>query len=165
MVRLLLSIKADMENVTALEPPDDFDYYFEVQCKHCNEIHDKLVKLNRHDEFELPGSKGNTANFVWTCKCRHASSAKFVKEYPIHPYTAEDAQFDFGPLLQIECRGLEFTGFEPGHGKGLWKCKGMKGTVFPEVDMEEDEWTDYDEKAALPVGVSNFESMWSRAKA
>jgi hypothetical protein len=62
----------------------------------------------------------------------------------------------------------------------MWKCKGMKGTVFPDVDLGEPEWTDYDEKvsaqyifqlpgfhillqAALPVGISEFKSQWTRA--
>ena len=65
----------------------------------------------------------------------------------------------------------------------MWKCVGAEsGTVFPDVDLEEGEWVDYDEKvttflsmmyaivfnahdvqAALPVGVSNIESKWARA--
>ncbi|KAJ7932487.1 hypothetical protein B0H13DRAFT_1955668, partial [Mycena leptocephala] len=158
--RLLLSIKAELENVTSLEPPADFDFFFKVSyTPHCHETHPKLVSLNRLETYELSGSKGNTANFVWRCgECKRESSAKFEDAYPIQPYTAENGQF--GPLLQIECRGLEFIDFEP---KGMWKCKGMKGTVFPEVDLGEPEWTDYDEKAALPVGISEFKSQWTRA--
>jgi hypothetical protein len=56
------------------------------------------------------------------------------------------------------------------------------GTQFPEVDLIEGEWVDYDEKvgriafvlyfqnsmlflaqAALPVGISEMESKWARA--
>ncbi|KAJ7092635.1 hypothetical protein C8R44DRAFT_816182 [Mycena epipterygia] len=159
MVRLLLSIKAELENVTDLEPSDDFDYHFTVKCNSCHEIHPKVVSLNRNESFELPGSKGNTANFVWRCgMCKRESSAKFEDSYPVKPYNAENAQF--GPLLQIECRGLEFVDFDP---RGVWKCKGMKGTVFSEVDLEDGEWNDYDEKAALPVGVSDFGSRWTKA--
>ncbi|KAJ6519732.1 hypothetical protein C8R45DRAFT_952518 [Mycena sanguinolenta] len=157
MVRLLLSIKAELENVTSLEPADDFEYFFKVTCNSCHETHPKFVSLNRQDSYELSGSKGNTANFVWRCgQCKRESSAKF--EGAVQAYTAENAQF--GPLLVIECRGLEFIDFEP---RGLWKCKGMKGTVFPDVDLESGEWTDYDEKAALPVGVSEFGCQWTRA--
>ena len=66
--------------------------------------------------------------------------------------------------------------------QGEWKCKGAEsGTVFNEVDLDEGEWVDYDEKvtadmlhlisitdnrisqAALPVGVSDIESRWTRA--
>lgn len=55
----------------------------------------------------------------------------------------------------------------------------MKGTLFSEVDLEDGEWNDYDEKVrniafhrgvfteetqtALPVGVSDFGSRWTKA--
>ncbi|KAJ7293491.1 hypothetical protein C8J57DRAFT_1269168 [Mycena rebaudengoi] len=159
MVRLLLSIKAELENVTSLEPQEDFDFFFKVKCNSCHETHPKDVSLNRKEERELSGSKGNTANFVWRCgSCKRESSAKFDASYALQAYKAENAQF--APLLQIECRGLEFVGFDP---RGIWKCIGTKGTVFPDVDLEEGEWNDYDEKAALPVGVSDFESRWTKA--
>jgi len=63
--------------------------------------------------------------------------------------------------LTIECRGLEFVGFDP---MGTWKCVGIEsGTRFLEVELSEGEWVDYDEKAALPVGISGIESKWARA--
>lgn len=62
--------------------------------------------------------------------------------------------------MVIECRGLEFTGFDPrvscssipslgmsAHPfQGIWKCVGTKGTVFSEAELVEGEWNDYDEK-------------------
>ncbi|KAF9462148.1 hypothetical protein BDZ94DRAFT_1166323, partial [Collybia nuda] len=154
--RLQLSIKADLENITSLVPVDDFEYFFQVKCNSCNEIHPKLVSLNRQEERKLSGSKGSSANFVWRCSmCKRESSAKF--ETIITPYIAENEQY--GPLLVLECRGLEFIGFNP---KGVWKCIGTTGRVFPEVDLMGGEWNDYDESAALPVGISEFGSRWSR---
>jgi Eukaryotic protein of unknown function (DUF866) len=66
--------------------------------------------------------------------------------------------------------------------QGIWKCIGVdSGTQFPEVDLDEGEWVDYDEKvavpftapfrnpltlfvqAALPVGISEIKSHWARA--
>jgi len=88
--------------------------------------------------------------------CRRESSAKFEAASP-QPYSAENEQF--APLVVLECRGLEFTGFDP---SGPWKCQGLTTTKF-DVDLEGGEWVDYDEKAALPVGVSGIESMWARA--
>ncbi|KAJ7492707.1 hypothetical protein FB451DRAFT_1336557 [Mycena latifolia] len=163
MVRLLLSIKAELENVTALEPTEDFDFSFKVKCNSCHEDHPKFVVLNRRETFDLSGSKGNTANFVWRCGyCKRESSAKFEDSYTLQPYNAENGQF--GPLLQIECRGEAYLSIDLSKLiRGMWKCKGMKGTVFSEVDLEDGEWTDYDEKAALSVGVLEFKSQWTRA--
>ncbi|KIK70892.1 hypothetical protein GYMLUDRAFT_210499 [Collybiopsis luxurians FD-317 M1] len=158
---LLLSIKAELENVSELSPTDnDFEYFFQVKCTSCNEIHPKYVSMNRQEEFEVAGGKGAKAHFVWRCGlCKRESSAKFDLTSPPQPYNAENGQF--APFVKLECRGLEFINFDP---RGIWKCVGTKGTVFPEVDLsEENQWSDYDENAALPVGVSDFGSKWSRA--
>jgi len=159
MVRLQLSIKAELENVTDLQPANnDFEFFFKVKCNSCNETHPKFVSLNRVEQREVANGKGSTAHFVWRCGlCKRESSAKF-ESTPTTPYNAENAQFQ--PLLVIECRGLEFTDFDP---RGIWKCIGVKGSPFPEVDLTEKEWNDYDEKAALPVGISDFGSRWDRA--
>ncbi|KIM26063.1 hypothetical protein M408DRAFT_199463 [Serendipita vermifera MAFF 305830] len=162
MVKLQLSIKADLENVTDLMVPgDDFDWFFKVKCNSCNEEHPKLVTVNRTQERPLTAGKGTNAHFVWRCtNCRRESSAKFETASPFTPYVA-DSSGQFAPILVIECRGLEFIGFDP---QGTWKCKGTdSGTVFDEVDFEEGEWTDYDEKASLPVSIMAIESKWTRA--
>ncbi|KAF9496112.1 DUF866-domain-containing protein [Pleurotus eryngii] len=159
MVRLLLSIKAELENVTNLVPASDsFEYFFQVKCNSCHEVHPRFVSLNREEERDVSGGKGATAHFVWRCgMCKRESSAKFEATKPL-PYADENGQF--ASLLTLECRGLEFVGFDP---RGIWQCEGLTGAKFPEVDLENGEWVDYDEKAALPVGVSGLESQWSRA--
>ncbi|KAI0830589.1 DUF866-domain-containing protein [Trametes gibbosa] len=162
MVRLLLSIKAELENVTDLVPAtDDFEYFFKVKCTSCNEEHPKLVSVNRLEEREVTTGKGSAAHFVWKCGlCKRESSAKFEPGEKPKPYSA-DANGQFAPFLTIDCRGLEFIDFDP---RGNWKCVGAEsGTVFSEVDLEEGEWVDYDEKAAQPVGVSNVQNQWARA--
>ncbi|KAI0961888.1 hypothetical protein AcV7_000871 [Taiwanofungus camphoratus] len=136
MVRLLLSIKAELENVTDLVPAtDSYEYFFQVKCTSCNEVHPKFVSLNRLEEREVSTGKGNTAHFVWRCGlCKRESSAKFDSGSITQPYSA-DANGQFAPLLTIDCRGLEFVGFDP---RGTWKCVGIgSGTVFDEVDLEE----------------------------
>ncbi|KAL6310089.1 DUF866-domain-containing protein [Sparassis latifolia] len=162
MVHLTLSIKADLENVTDLVPASDaFEYFFQVKCTSCNEVHPKFVSVNRQEERELSSGKRNKAHFVWRCGlCKRESSAKFEPGAVPQSYSA-DVNGQFAPLITLDCRGLEFVGFDP---RGIWKCVGIKsGTVFNEVDLDEGEWVDYDERAALPVGVSNIESTWNRA--
>ena len=60
----------------------------------------------------------DTANFVWKCgSCKRESSAKFDridKKTIIKPYElAESEAQKFALLAAIDCRGLEFIGFEP----------------------------------------------------
>ncbi|KIL00248.1 hypothetical protein PAXRUDRAFT_821863 [Paxillus rubicundulus Ve08.2h10] len=162
MVRLKLEIKAELSNVTDLKPAsDDFEYFFKVCCTSCRETHPKLVSLNRLKERPVSGGKHKTAHLIWRCSnCKHENTAKFDTSIPTRPYTADHSE-SFSEVLVIECRGLEFTGFDP---RGTWSCKGTETkTTFPNVEFEEGEWIDYDEKAALPVQVSFLESRWSRA--
>ncbi|KAG7450609.1 uncharacterized protein BT62DRAFT_525096 [Guyanagaster necrorhizus] len=46
---------------------DNFEYFFQVKCNSCNEVHPKLVSVNRKEKREMLGGKGATANFVWRC--------------------------------------------------------------------------------------------------
>ncbi|CAE6525119.1 unnamed protein product [Rhizoctonia solani] len=162
MVRLLLKFKADLENVTDLKPADEnFNWFFEVKCTSCNEVHPKYVSMTRTEEMAVSGGKGSTANFVWRCGlCKRESSAKFEVANPVQPYTIESSG-QFAPLVTIDCRGLEFINFDP---RGTWTCKGEgSSTIFDEVLLDEREWTDYDEKAKRSVGVMDIESQWVRA--
>ncbi|KAG1784047.1 DUF866-domain-containing protein [Suillus placidus] len=160
MVFLKLEIKAELENVTDLAPTsgDDFQYFFKVVCNSCHEEHPKYVTLKRSETRNISNSRGS-AHLVWRCgNCKKESSASFVAE-PAKPYSAE-SNGQFSTLLKMECRGLEFTGFAP---KGQWTCKGETGTKFSDVDLEDDDWVDYDEKAKVDVRISNIESQWTRA--
>lgn len=50
------------------------------------------------------------------------------------------------------------VGFLQVYLQGIWRCVGLEsGTVFPEVDLSDGEWVDYDEKVcitALPYALS-----------
>lgn len=163
MVRLLLSIKAELENVTNLVPEsDDYEYFFGVKCTSCYETHPNIVSLNRIETHTVSSGKDHAAHFVWRCGfCKRESSAKFEPSSPPRPYSA-DANGQFAPFITLDCRGLEFISFDP---RGNWKCDGVeKKTPFTEVNLEDGgEWVDYDEKAKVPVGISKIESEWSRA--
>ena len=105
-----------------------------MKCTSCNEIHPKIVSLNRivrapdpfdavflivtcielnQEEQRVSTGKDNTAHFVWRCGlCKRESSAKFETSSPPQPYPA-DANGQFSPLIIIDCRGLEFISFDP----------------------------------------------------
>jgi len=158
---LKLEIKAELEGVTDLKPStDDFEYFFKVVCTSCHEVHPKLVTLNRIEELQVSGGRHGTANLIWRCSnCKHENSAKF-EQAPLSPYTA-DHSGTFSSILTVECRGLEFTHFDPW---GNWKCKSTDSTtVFSDFKFEDGEWFDYDEKAARPVQITSLESRFTRA--
>jgi len=41
---------------------------------------------------------------------------------------------------------MNIISFEDLFSQGIWKCVGVSGTQFPEFDLSEKEWNDYDEK-------------------
>lgn len=49
--------------------------------------------------------------------------------------------------------------------QGTWKCKATSGnTTFDDVEFDESsEWTDYDEGAGEPVGITELEGKWVRS--
>lgn len=66
------------------------------------------------EQHEVAGGKGSTASFAWRCgTCKRESSAKFhEKNSEPKPYK-DEYNGRFSPLIEIECRGLEFVGFDP----------------------------------------------------
>jgi hypothetical protein len=112
MLSLLLS--AELTGVTDLRPKDTeqdpYFYTFKVQCTSCREVHPNWVSFNRFEQHEIPGSRGE-ANFVWKCKlCQKTHSASIVNGP--HAY-AGDEKRKGTKVIEIDCRGLEFTEFKP----------------------------------------------------
>jgi len=174
MVRLALYLKAELQGVTDLQPAsDDYEWFFKVVCNSCHETHPKFVSINRTDKREL-STGHDTANFVWRCSsCKRESSAKFDKfadtKTELKPYkVCEDKAQGFEPIVVLDCRGLEFTEFEP---RGTWKCVGLvakKGAPaqFDDVDFYTEEgsceWYSYDNDAKEDVSITAIESKWQR---
>eukprot|EP00798_Chlamydomonas_sp_ICE-L_P028265 gene28265-31370_t len=70
---------------------------------------------------------------------------------------AQDNDRKFVPIMSFECRGLTPVAFRPEAG---WEISSTKGTKFEDVDMSDNEWSDYCEKLGEPVGVEAFESKF-----
>lgn len=50
---------------------------------------------------------------IWRCSnCKRENSAKFDTSTPVRQYTTDSSR-TFFPILVVECRGLEFIGFDP----------------------------------------------------
>ncbi|KUJ23138.1 LSM-domain-containing protein [Mollisia scopiformis] len=143
---LSLTLTADLSGVTELRPDDTADnpfwYTFKVQCTSCRENHSNNVSVSRFEQNEMSGSRGE-ANFVWKCQfCKRESSAT-IKAAPIAYQQASPPTRQ--KILEIDCRGLEFTEFHP---EGEWLATGLEsGTKFTAIDLSEGDWFDYDEKA------------------
>jgi len=71
MVKLSLTIQADLQGVTDLSPvdtdADPFVYSFTIECTSCREPNPKPVGISRQELVPISGSRGE-ANLIWKCK-------------------------------------------------------------------------------------------------
>ncbi|CAG8655751.1 16514_t:CDS:2 [Acaulospora colombiana] len=157
MVKLALFFKAELENVTDVGPGDEGDiWHFKVKCTHCNEPNENWVGVSQLAQNEIAGSRG-IANFVMNCKF---CGRQEIDQTSVKPYTIENSG-KFAQIAVIECRGLEITDFDPMTG---FKAKGVdSGTIFESIDLTEGDWAEYDEKAEVPVRISDIKSKFKRA--
>eukprot|EP00897_Mesotaenium_endlicherianum_P002238 jgi/Mesen1/2041/ME000149S01035 len=170
MVLLLVKIKCDLENLTNLVPAaDDFTFYFKLKCPSCGELSSKESSVTVGETLSLakdksghkqhqphPSSKGTgVANLVQKCNfCERSGTISIIDGYG-KPYTAEDSEKgNFVPIVCLDCRGMQPEEFYPREG---WAAVGVESnTPFREIDLSDGDYSDYDEKAALSVGVYNF---------
>ncbi|RXN13974.1 UPF0587 protein C1orf123-like [Labeo rohita] len=119
-----LQFKATLENVTNVRPVgDDFRWYLKLKCGNCGEVSDKWQYITLLDSMPLKGGRGS-ASMVQKCKlCSRENSIDILRD-TITPYNAGFA-----------ASGAETT------------------TQFPEINLQENDWTDYDEKASESVGI------------
>uniref|UniRef100_A0A1D1YXB7 UPF0587 protein C1orf123 n=1 Tax=Anthurium amnicola TaxID=1678845 RepID=A0A1D1YXB7_9ARAE len=157
----LLSYKADLDNLTGLQPRggcDDpnYGYFFKLKCESCGEITQKETCVMLSETVDLHNSRG-TAHLVQKCKfCARGGSILMI---PGHgkPLTLESSESQLPvPLMVFECRGFEPVEFAFGDG---WKAESTSGTVY-EIDLSQGEFAEYDEDGQCPVGLSNLEASF-----
>jgi len=75
-------------------------------------------------------------------------------------YTAEDAG-KYKPILGLECRGLEPCGWVP--SDDFVAFSNPHGTPFPNVDLSDKDWCDFDDDNDTPVSVMNLNFVIEKA--
>ncbi|XP_036899133.1 CXXC motif containing zinc binding protein isoform X1 [Sturnira hondurensis] len=148
--KIALQLKATLENVTNLRPVgEDFRWYLKMKCGNCGEISEKWQYIRLMDSVALKGGRGS-ASMVQKCKlCARENSIEILSS-TIRSYNAEDNE-KFKTIVEFECRGLEPVDFQPQAG---FAAEGVEsGTVFSDINLQEKDWTDYDEKARESVGI------------
>jgi len=156
-----LRIKATLENVTNLHPEDEeFRWYLKVKCSSCNEQSEKWIYICQTESVEVKGGRG-TANLVVKCKlCSREGNMDIIADSVTSYNDTDDGKFK--TVVKFDCRGMEPSDFSPRNG---WIVDGLEsGTKFPDIDLTEKEWADYDEKEATTVGIYELEHEFIREK-
>ncbi|VBB30769.1 unnamed protein product [Acanthocheilonema viteae] len=150
---IALQLKANMVNVTSLEPMSDwtkFRWHLKLKCTNCGEEPEHWQYVIEKEKFNTPGSRG-AVNILEKCKlCNRMNTLDIVKD-SFRPYKNNN---NYDELIKFDCRGLEPTDFDP---RSEWRAIGTEsGIVFENIDLTEKEWVDYDEKAAQPTEINEI---------
>ncbi|XP_069828391.1 CXXC motif containing zinc binding protein-like [Dendropsophus ebraccatus] len=108
-----------------------------------------MAVITSMDSVPLKGGRGS-ASMVQKCKLCSRENSIDILTASLQPYNAEDNE-RFKTIVEFECRGLEPVDFQPQAG---FAAEGAEtGTPFNDINLQEKDWTDYDEKAKEAVGI------------
>ncbi|ONI33300.1 hypothetical protein PRUPE_1G415500 [Prunus persica] len=162
MVKFLLQIAADLENLTNLQPQEgcndpNFSYLFKLKCERCGELSQRETCVSLNETVPLPSGKA-TVNLVQKCKfCGRDGTLTMMPGHgkPLTQQMCEERKFS--PLMMFECRGYEPVDYVFASG---WKVESVEGTKFDHVDLSGGDFVEYDEKGECPVMVSNLRASF-----
>lgn len=88
-------------------------------------------------------------------------NSKLIKLFIVASYTESDSE-TFKTFVSFDCRGIEPTEFDARSGYTV-KCID-NGRTFENVEIEDGDWTEYDDKNKNSVSISEFKSQFVKAK-
>ena len=79
----------------------------------------------------------------------------------MHEYNAEDSE-SWKTIIEFECRGFEPIAFQP---HKPWFARGIESnTPFKLIDLDAEDFVDYDEEAAQSVGIYEIKGQFVKLK-
>ncbi|XP_010267076.1 PREDICTED: UPF0587 protein C1orf123 homolog [Nelumbo nucifera] len=132
MVIMKLVIRAELENLTNLQPEGgcdepNFTYYFKLHCENCGEVSQKRTCVSLNERVPHPNGKG-TINLVQKCKfCERKGTVLMIPGHG-RPLTLHASQRGMhSPLMLFDCRGLNPVEFA--FGNAWWKAQSVSSCV------------------------------------
>jgi len=116
------------------------------------------------EKLEIPGGRGE-ASYVQKCpECKNVGSADILELSMASlggDTEGSESSVKELELAKLDCRGLEPHDFQVGDGWTV--CSTSSTTVWEDVSfLEEDSFTEYDEKASAAVEVTGLKGVWKR---
>ncbi|XP_069686945.1 UPF0587 protein CG4646 isoform X2 [Periplaneta americana] len=156
-----LQIRATLECIDKIYTNQpEFCWYLKLKCTACGEASDKWHDVSLSEIFE---DRTGHANVHYAAKCKLCVKENnlSILEDTIQPYTKADHE-KFKTIVVFDCRGVELVDCEFRDG---WSAVAEdSGHVFPEVDLSEKEWVEWDEKTKQSVGIYSIEHQFVRIK-
>jgi hypothetical protein len=161
MVKIGLQIKANLEHVEELYTNHpNYTFLLKLKCLNCGETSEKWHGVTESDTFQTKTGKSET-HYLAKCKLCGRENSLDIIEGSNDKYTNED-QEKFKTIAIFDCRGIEPIEFSATEG---WIVKiEESGKVFDGVDLNENEWVDYDDKIKESVGIYDLQSQFIKIK-
>ncbi|BES93087.1 Eukaryotic protein of unknown function (DUF866) [Nesidiocoris tenuis] len=163
MVKIALSLTAEVENIVELYTSPEYEWNLKLQCTNCNEVDDKWHAISPDEQVQGKGGPGSF-NYQMKCKfCSNVSTIDVVRDSIKHLKSNDNDLMEKQPIVVFDCRGVEPVAFDP---QSDWIAKSVGGYTFESVDFSEDEngdaWFGYDDTAKVSVSVTDLKSSFER---
>lgn len=153
MVKIGLQIRANLENVASFGADEDIVWYLKLKCISCGEETSTWQTVEAGAKAAMKGSRGN-ANLVIKCKLCSRENSMDVLNDSLSSYTVDDSLV-YKTIVAFDCRGVEPIAFDA--RGGFFAVAINSGLKFSDIELQDNEWADYDEKDKQTVGVYELE--------
>ncbi|CRK99240.1 CLUMA_CG012588, isoform A [Clunio marinus] len=161
MVKISLQISCILENIEELKPGQNYSYFLKLRCNNCGEADDIWHDLCEDEKVQQDSRNAKGYNFVIKCKLCGRENSLDVVEGSQGSYKEDDAG-KFKSIITFDCRGIEPTDFDPRSGFIVKSIE--NGQSFDDVEIEDGDWTEYDDKNKNSVSISEFKSQFIKLK-
>lgn len=161
MVKISLQISLALENIESFQTSKGFCYFLKLKCGSCGEMDDIWHDICEDEKMKQDTRNAKGYNLVIRCKLCSRENSMDVIEGSQCAYTEDDAG-KFKSIVSFDCRGVEPVDFDPRSGF-IVKCI-ENGQTFEEVEIEDGDWTEYDDKNKNSVSISEFKSQFIKVK-
>ena len=159
MVFFDVIIHAITENIDKICVTENFEWLFKIKCTLCYKDQPNEISLSEVKQFETEKQKSLT-NFIMKCKdCKNMMTIT-VYEKSAKRLNCEGGN-DEGVFASFECRGCEITSWNPCEGVFV---ESLEGTVFSDVDIRVEGWSDWDEKAKVFCTLTSLQHKIEKSK-
>ncbi|KAL7065738.1 hypothetical protein ACR3K2_38180 [Cryptosporidium serpentis] len=155
MTIFILYIKADIDGINEIIFPSNYIWCIDIE-QSAGPLTKNRITIDPNEKIPIENSRG-TANYVmkWDGDKRY-STIRLIELKGITKmkyYNTDNG--NFVPIIAFECRGLNPTKWNPTFGYNV-NC--ISGKSFINIDLQENEWCEFDEEANESVGIYNIQS-------
>lgn len=161
MVKISLQISAALENIEELKTGPNFSYFLKLRCNNCGETDDIWHDICEEEKVKQDTRNAKGYNLVIKCKLCSRENSMDVVEGSQSSYTEDDST-KFKAIVSFDCRGIEPIDFDPRSGYIVKSVE--NGRIFEDVEIEDGDWTEYDDKNKNSVSIAEFKSQFVKVK-